>query len=76
MNLEYGLYMAETEGYLGTHYSKMQRLLKDVQRVYWEGKVDVLTIDNDYLGEFGLTLDGLTAADFKRIEHTAKTGCL
>lgn len=31
MNLAYGLYMAETEGYLSTRENKIQKVIKDIK---------------------------------------------
>lgn len=73
--LSYGLYMAEAEGYLDTHESKVQKVLRDVRYRYNMGQEE-LTIDSDYLEPFGLTLDDLTGYDFKRIQLVAETGML
>ena len=73
--LSYGLYMAEAEGYLDTHESKVQKVLRDVRYRYNMGQEE-LTIDSDYLEPFGLALGDLTGYDFERIQHVAETGRL
>lgn len=75
MNLGYYLYMAEAEGYLDTHESKVQRLLRDVQRLYNEG-CEKLTLDDEYLSQFGLKLEELTNRDLRRVARTAENGRL
>ena len=72
--LEYGLYMAEKEGYLDTLESKKNRLFKNIRDMKFEGKVDHLTIDNKYLKQFGLTLDNLNESDCAKCRHIALTG--
>ena len=73
MDLGYGLYMAEAEGYLNTHESKVQKVLRDIRYRYNMGQEE-LTIDSDYLEPFGLTLSDLTSWDFQRIKEVASTG--
>lgn len=75
MNLSYGLFMAEAEGHLNTHESKVQKMLRDIQRKYHEGQ-SKLTIHDDYLKEFGLTLEDLDGVDLRRIAKVAETGRL
>lgn len=75
MDLGYGLYMAEAEGYLDTHESKVQKVLRDVRYRYNMGQEE-LTIDSDYLEPFGLVLGDLTGYDFERIQRVAETGRL
>ena len=75
MDLGYGLFMAEAEGYLNTHESKVQKVLRDIRYRYNMGQEE-LTIDSDYLEPFGLVLGDLTGYDFERIQHVAETGRL
>lgn len=75
MNLAYGLYMAEAEGYLDTHESKVQRVLKDIQHYYNEG-YEKLTIGDEYLSQFGLTFRELTNNDIRRMALMAENGRL
>lgn len=75
MDLGYGLFMAEAEGYLNTHTSKMNRLLKDVRDKYYAG-VSSLTIDSEYLSQFDLDMEDLTDNDYIRIGQVARTGRL
>ncbi len=71
--LNYGLYMAEKEGYLNTLESKKNRLFKEIQRLAIEGKVDKLTINDSYLKKFGLTLDDLSEWDAQKCKSIALT---
>lgn len=75
MDLGYGLFMAEAEGYLDTHESKVQKVLRDVRYRYNMGQEE-LTINSDYLKPFGLVLGDLTGYDFERIQRVAETGRL
>lgn len=75
MNLGYGLFMAEAEGYLNTTESKIQKMLRDIRYKYNMGHNE-LTIDESYLAEFGLTFDDLTDNDYIRINKVAHTGRL
>ena len=75
MNLAQGLFMAEAEGYLDTHESKVQRMLKDIQRLYNEG-CGKLTVGNDYLSQFGLTFEELSGHDLRRMALMAENGRL
>ena len=75
MYLNYGLYMAEAEGYLNTKESCKQRMLRDIRYKYNMGH-DKLTIDESYLADFGLTFDDLTKSDYTRIDKVARTGRL
>lgn len=75
MNLGYGLFMAEAEGYLNTTESKIQKMLRDIRYKYNMGHSE-LTINESYLAEFGLTFDDLTDNDYARINKVAHTGRL
>ena len=70
-NLDYYLYMAEEEGYLDTHYSKISALIKDITKRARRGETK-LTLNNTYLCQFGLSLDELTEKDFQRITKVAR----
>lgn len=75
MNLAYGLYMAEAEGHLDTHESKVQRMLKDIQRLYNEG-CGQLTVGDNYLEQFGLKFEELNGHDLRRMALMAENGHL
>ena len=70
--LSYWLYMAESEGLLDTHESKMQNLLRDIKRKSLAG-IYKFTITEDYLAEFDLKFEDLTARDYRRMEEVART---
>lgn len=70
-NLDYYLYMAEEEGYLNTHYSKISALIKDIEKRAMRGETE-LTLNNTYLCQFGLFLDELTEKDYQRIAKIAR----
>lgn len=69
-NLDYYLYMAEKEGYLDTHYSKISALIKDITKRGMRGETK-LTLNNTYLCQFGLSLGELTEKDYQRIAKIA-----
>lgn len=71
MDLAYGLFMAETNGLLDTHESKVQKLLKDLKAKAEYG-LDSWVIDDLYLSNFGLKIEDLTAKDLRRIESAAR----
>lgn len=75
--LAYNLYMAEAEGYLDTHESKMQRLLREIKNMYddIDGRGQILMTE-DYLEQFGLSWKTLNENDLSRIQYTATTGRL
>ena len=75
MNLAQGLFMAEAEGYLDTHESKVQRMLKDIQRLYNEG-CEKLTVGDNYLEQFGLRFEELNGHDLRRIALMTENGRL
>lgn len=69
IDLEYGLFMAEAEGYLDTHDSKVNRLLKDI-----EGKFqrhEPIVIDEETCQEYGLTFDDITIGVMQDIDKLA-----
>lgn len=69
-NLDYYLYMAEEEGYLNTHYSKISALIKDIAKRDMREETE-LTLNDIYLCQFGLSLDELTEKDYQRIAKIA-----
>lgn len=69
-NLDYYLYMAEEEGYLDTHYSKISALIKDITKRGMRGETE-LTLNNAYLCQFGLSFGELTEKDYQRIAKIA-----
>lgn len=75
MDLAYGLFMAEMEGHLDTHESKVQKMLRDIQWLYDQG-LERFTINDEYLLRFGLKFEELTNHDMQRMAHTAETGRL
>ena len=75
MKLAQGLFMAEAEGYLDTHESKVQRMLKDIQKRYHEGQ-EKLTVHDGYLSDFDLEFEDLTGHDLRRMALMAENGHL
>ena len=73
--LDYALFMAEKEGYIDTHESKIQRVLRDI-RDKKEIGYHFLEIDDRYLSQFGLTLNDFTSHDLERCQKVALTGHL
>ena len=69
MNLAYGLFMAEAEGYLDTHYSKVQALIKDLKKKQRSG-YDSYAITSSYLKKFDLTFEDLTREDWEQIDYS------
>ena len=69
IDLEYGLFMAEAEGYLDTHDSKINRLLKDI-----EGKFqrhEPIAINEEFCQEYGLTFNDITIGVMQDIDKLA-----
>jgi hypothetical protein len=75
MNLAQGLFMAEAEGHLDTHESKVQKMLRDIKNRYDAGQGE-LTVHDGYLGDFGLTFESLSGYDLQRMARVAETGRL
>ena len=75
MDLSYGLFMAEAEGHLDTHESKVQKMLRDIQWLHEQG-LERFTINDEYLQRFGLKFEELTSHDMQRMAHTAENGHL
>lgn len=73
--LDYALFMAEKEGHLDTHESKVQRVLRDIQDKKLQG-YDYFEIDDAYLFQFGLTTYDFTSDDLERCRKVAATGRL
>lgn len=74
--LDYALFMAETEGYLDTHTSKINRLYKDIKRLKDTGEISYLELDNNYLAQFGLTEADLTPDIVAKCQRIADVGRL
>ena len=72
MRLDFGLYMAEKYGYLNTHESKMNNLLREINRLAKSKTVEHLDITDEWLKQFDLTMDDLTPADYKKMAMAAK----
>lgn len=74
-NSAYWLYMAETEGLLDTHESKVQRILKDLQA---RRKIQgwPFRVEDGYIEKFGLTFEELSGHDLSRIAKMAEYGHL
>ena len=72
-NLAYGLFMAEAEGYLDTHESKMVRLLKDLKGKHDCG-ITYVELDQDYVSQFGLDIESFTQKDVNRCERALLSG--
>lgn len=66
MNLAYGLYMAEAEGHLSNKPRNLKKLINDLRLRAYLGFKSV-TLDNEYLSDFDLTLDDLTETDLRTI---------
>ena len=67
--LEYGLFMAEAEGYLDTHDSKINRLLKDIEKKF--KRHEPIAIDEEICQEYGLTFADITIGVLKDIDKLA-----
>lgn len=69
MRLEYGLYMAEAEGFLNTKKSKINAFIKDLKNIKNQG-----LNPNDYilklLEKNNLTLEELTEEEARFIERS------
>ena len=72
MRLDFGLYMAEKNGYLNTHESKMNNVLREISRLARSKTVEHLDITDEWLKQFDLTIDDLTDADYKKMAMAAK----
>ena len=72
--LDYALFMAEQEGYLNTHTSKINRLLKDIKRMRDIGEIAYLELDNHYLAQFGLTEADLNDDIVAKCQKVADVG--
>lgn len=70
MNLPYGLYMAEAEGYLSTRESKLQKIIKEV-KAYPESVMPDLVFYTICEG-CGIAPDSLTSAEMARIQNAIK----
>lgn len=70
MNLAYGLYMAEAEGYFKSHQEKMEDLVEDIKKREAAGQTS-LVLNDRYLRQFKLSLDDLTEEDYKFLAKNA-----
>lgn len=73
MRLDYGLFMAEAEGLLDTHESKVQRVLRDLRDRYNDNCGDVY-VEPNYLDSFDLEHEDLSEYDLQRIAKVVETG--
>lgn len=71
--LDYGLYMAECEGYLNTKESKVNAMLKDIVDKHNRG-ITYMELDQDYVSQFGLDIEDLTQNDINRCERALLSG--
>lgn len=73
ISLEYGLFMAESEGYLDTHESKVQNMLKDLCGKHDRG-ITYMNLNQGYVEQFGLDIEDLTQSDVNRCERALLSG--
>ena len=71
--LDYGLYMAEYEGYLDTKESKVNAMLKDIVDRHNRG-ITYMELDQNYVSQFGLDIEDLTQSDVNRCEKALLSG--
>jgi hypothetical protein len=69
ISLEYGLFMAEAEGYLNTHDDKINRLLNDVEDKFQ--RQEPIAIDEEFCQEYGLTFSDITISVLQDIDKLA-----
>jgi hypothetical protein len=69
ISLEYGLFMAEAEGYLDTHDSKINRLLNDIE-IHFQNH-EPIAIDEDFCQGYGLTFSDITISVLQDIDRLA-----
>lgn len=67
--LDYGLFMAETEGYLDTRDSKINRMLKDIETKFQNH--EPIAIDEEICQEYGLTFSDITISVLQDIDKLA-----
>lgn len=70
MKLSQGLYMAETDGYLDTRESKLQKIIKKI-KMYPDGVMPNLVF-YAICEECGIMPDSLTNAEMTRIQNAIK----
>lgn len=75
MNLAYGLFMAEAEGYLKTHRQKVKDMVMDLKRMQLDG-TDPIVIDDYYLAKYGLTMASLSTTDYHYMDCVLNAGGL
>ena len=69
ISLEYGLFMAEAEGYLDTRDSKINRLLKDIEGNFQ--RHEPVVIDEETCQEYGLTFNEIPNNVLQDIDRLA-----
>lgn len=69
ISLEYGLFMAEAEGYLDTRDSKINRLLKDIEIQFQNH--EPIAIDEEFCQEYGLTFSDIPNSVWQDIDKLA-----
>ena len=69
ISLEYGLFMAEAEGYLDTHDSKINRLLNDIEIKFQHH--EPIAIDEEICQAYGLTFSDITISVLQDIDKLA-----
>ena len=68
--LDYGLFMAEAEGYLDTRDSKINRMLKDIEMKF-QNHEPVVILDEEICQEYGLTYNDITIGVLQEIDKLA-----
>lgn len=71
MKLSQGLYMAETNGYLNTRESKLQKIIKKI-KMYPDGVMPNLVF-YAICEECGIMPDSLTNVEMTRIQNAIKS---
>ena len=69
IDLDYGLFMAEAEGYLDTPDGKINRMLKDVEMKF--RNYEPIAITEEFCQEYGLTFADITMAVLHDIDKLA-----
>jgi hypothetical protein len=70
MNIDYGLYMAEAEGYLDTRESKIQKIIKKVKNYPYSSMPEEVFYQT--CEECGIAASTLSQAEIKRITRAIK----
>ena len=69
IDLKYGLFMAEAEGYLDTRDSKINRLLNDIEIKFQN--YEPIAIDEEFCQEYGLTFSDIPTSVLQDIDKLA-----